>query len=295
MRFTVFTPTYNRGYLLEELYHSLQRQTFRDFEWVIVDDGSSDDTEEIVTRMQEIGDFFPIIYHKVTNGGKHRAWNKGIDLASGELFFGCDSDDYLTDDGLEIADYIERTIPESEKEKYAGVCGLKGYQNRDVVGQTFADAEYIDITHLERIKNKVLGDKSEVIYTDVWRKYKYHEFDGEKFLTEATALNRMAADGLKMRYFNSVVKIIEYRPDGLSADSLKQFINNPKGYGLYIHQQIKYGLLCGKKKYEAIANYYNQCAGTLGVKKVAENLHMNPLKVRIIAFAVMRYWQLNKQ
>ena len=208
MRFTVFTPTYNRGRLLIHIYESLQRQTFTDFEWVIVDDGSQDDTEEIVKGFQNQDNFFPIIYKKVQNGGKHRAWNKGVDLASGELFFGCDSDDYLTDDALENADIVEKGIPQSRKKEFAGVCGLKGYRNSGMVGETFTESSQMDITHLERIKNGVSGDKAEAIYTSVWKKYKYFEFEGEKFITEATALNRMAADGLKMRYFNSVLKII---------------------------------------------------------------------------------------
>ena len=158
MRFTVFTPTYNRGKLLQALYESLLQQTFKDFEWVIVDDGSVDDTEEIVSRMQKAGNFFPIIYKKVPNSGKHRAWNQGIDLASGDLFFGCDSDDYLTDDALEITDRIEKAIPSEEKKHYAGVCGLKGYKDSQIVGKTFDKADYMDMTHLERIKNNVIGD-----------------------------------------------------------------------------------------------------------------------------------------
>lgn len=291
MRFTVFTPTYNRGYIIEQLYDSLCRQTFRDFEWVVVDDGSTDNTEEVMARLMAQEHFFPIIYRKQPNGGKHRAWNHGVALASGELFFGCDSDDYLTDDALEIADRIERTIPETEKTCFAGICGLKAYLDASLVGTTFADAEYIDITHLERIKNNVAGDKSEVIYTSVWKKYRYHEFEGEKFITEATALNQMAADGLKMRYFNAVVKIIEYRADGLSASSMTQFTNSPQGYGLYIHQQIKYGLLKGIKKWETITNYYDYCNRSIGLQGVATNLHMSPLKIKLISFLTMKYWK----
>ena len=292
MRFTVFTPAYNRGYIIEELYESLCRQTFRDFEWIVVDDGSTDNTEEVMRRLMARENFFPIIYKKQPNGGKHRAWNRGVELASGELFFGCDSDDYLTDDALEIADRIERSIPEAEKGSFAGICGLKAYQDASVVGKTFENGQYLDMTHLERIRNNVVGDKSEVIYTAVWKKYPYHEFAGEKFLTEATALNRMAADGLKMRYFNAVVKIIEYRADGLSASSVTQFMNSPQGYGLYIHQQIEHGLLKGRRKWRAIANYCNQCQGRLGLKTTAQYLHMTPMEVIAISKAMLAVWRM---
>lgn len=292
MRFTVFTPAYNRGYIIEQLYDSLCRQTFRDFEWIVVDDGSTDNTEEVMQQLMTRDHFFPIIYRKQPNGGKHRAWNRGVELASGELFFGCDSDDYLTDDALEIADRIERSIPEDEKGSFAGICGLKAFKNASVVGKTFGDSEYKDITHLERIKHNVLGDKSEIIYTEVWKKYKFYEFDGENFITEATSLNRMAADGLKIRYFNDVVKIVEYLPDGLSANPWSRFISSPRGYGLYIHQQIEYGLLRGKRKWRAIANYYNQCRECLDLKSMANYLYMDPKKLKAISSVMLMVWRV---
>lgn len=292
MRFTVFTPTYNRGYIIEQLYNSLCRQTFREFEWVVVDDGSDDNTEEVMERIMARDNFFPIIYQKQTNGGKHRAWNRGVELASGELFFGCDSDDYLTDDALEIADRVERSIPETEKFAFAGVCGLRVNRDMSMIGSSFAETKYMDMTYMERTKNKVTGDKSEVIYTAVWKKYKYDEFEGEKFITEATSLNRMAADGLKMRYFNRAIKICEYLADGLSATSRSQFRNSPRGYGMYIHQQIEYGLLCGKRKWSAIADYYDQCRSMLGLRTTAEYLYMNPIKAITISHVMFLIWRM---
>jgi len=86
-KITLFTPTYNRAYILETLYRSIQRQTFRDFEWLVIDDGSSDNTEELVRSWMNDGNDFPIRYYKQPNGGKCRAINRGLDLAEGELFF----------------------------------------------------------------------------------------------------------------------------------------------------------------------------------------------------------------
>lgn len=278
MRFTVFTPAYNRGYIIEQLYESLCRQTFRDFEWIVVDDGSTDNTEAVMAELMEKEHFFKIIYEKQPNGGKHRAWNRGIDLASGELFYGCDSDDYLTDDALEVIDRIERSIPADQKAGFAGVCGLKGYKNAEMVGTTFQETEYMDMTHLDRIKHNVQGDKSEVIYTEVWKRYKYREFDGENFITEATSLNRMSADGLKMRYFNTVVKIVEYLPDGLSANSRERFIKNPKGWGLYIAQRIQYGLLSGTGKWDVLTDYFFECRSRMSIRQMANNLQINNAK-----------------
>ena len=273
MRFTVLTPSYNRGDLLWGLFQSLQRQTFHDFEWVIVDDGSTDNTDQVVAQMRNTEHFFPIIYKKTPNGGKHRAWNRGLELASGEMIFGCDSDDYLTDDALEKADHIEKTIPPEERIHFAGICGLKGFKNRTMVGDTFP-GDYMDMTYLERIHNNVKGDKTEIFYTSVWKKYKYFEFENEKFITEATSLMRMAEDDLKIRFFNCIVKIIEYRPDGLTASSTSLFDQNPQGWGLYIHQRVKYGLLSGQGKWDVILDYYDRCRNRLSIPRMAKYLHM---------------------
>ena len=97
---TVFTPTYNRAYIIENLYKSLQRQTFKDFEWLVIDDGSTDNTEELFASWtNEIS--FPVRYIKQQNGGKHRAINRGVKEANGELFFIVDCDDYLREDAVE--------------------------------------------------------------------------------------------------------------------------------------------------------------------------------------------------
>ena len=93
-KITVFTPTFNRAYIIENLYRSLQRQSYRDFEWLIVDDGSTDETDAVIAKWQKEGNDFPIRYFKKENGGKCRAINYGVDRAEGLLFFNVDSDDY---------------------------------------------------------------------------------------------------------------------------------------------------------------------------------------------------------
>lgn len=124
-KITVFTPTYNRGNLLRCVYESLQKQTYKDFEWVIVDDGSTDETERIVTELKNEAKF-PIIYKKKKNEGKHIAINEGCCLARGEWFFIVDSDDYLTDDALDAVNYYSNKI--RDKSDFAGVVGLRGGQ-----------------------------------------------------------------------------------------------------------------------------------------------------------------------
>lgn len=235
MKITVFTPTYNRAYIIENLYRSLQRQSFRDFEWVIVDDGSSDNTEELVNGWKNENDF-SIIYFKQPNGGKCRAINTGLDLSKGELFFTVDSDDYLTDDALEKVAKWESQL--GDKTEFCGFAGNLGISERETPNTIF-EGEYFEGTALDRY-GKIDGERAIVFYTEIHKKYKYPVFQNEKFMTEAVVYNRMAHDGYKMRFYNDIIWIYEYKEDGLTKAGSKLFINNPYGYGLWLKEKSKF-------------------------------------------------------
>ncbi len=276
MRITVFTPTYNRGYRIGDLYQSLKQQTFHDFEWIVVDDGSTDHTEELFNRFLSEDCFFPIRYMKQKNGGKHRAINRGVSMAQGELFYIVDSDDYLPDRALEIIDSMEKTIPENEKSGFAGVCGQKGYSEEAPIGKSF-DGDILDITTLQRPKYHVVGDKAEVIYTHLLRNYPFPEFEGENFVTECVVWDKVAANNYKFRFFNQIVMICEYLPDGLSAQGNSLFEKNPTGWGLYIYQCGLFGKTTGIAKWNEYLNYFYVMRNTLTFKQIAANLHINPM------------------
>ena len=233
---TVFTPTYNRAYILHNLYHSLQRQTCRDFEWLIVDDGSTDNTEALVTSWIAEDNDFPIRYYKQPNGGKHRAINWALDLAQGRLFFTVDSDDYLTDDALEKILRWETMLPRDNT-----FCGFAGNLGTSPVKtpNTPIQGDYFDGTALNRYK-EIDGERAHVFYTDIHRQYKYPEFEGERFMTEAIPWNRMANDGYKLRYFNDIIWIYEYKADGLTKAGSKLFLDNPRGYGLILREKAEF-------------------------------------------------------
>lgn len=276
MRITVFTPAYNRGYIVDRLYRSLQRQSFHDFEWIVVDDGSTDNTEELFAGYLKEDNFFPIRYVKTENGGKHRAINKGVSLAEGELFFIVDSDDYLADDALETIDRIEHTIPNELKSYFCGVCGQKGYINGNHLGKTF-DGDTLDLTMLEREKNNISGDKAEVFYTAILLQYPFPEFQGEKFITECVVWDKIAADGYKMRFFNQIIYLCEYLPDGLTAHEEDLFRRNPMGHGRYLAQSASFGKLTGLNKWNQFYSYYRQHRKNMPISHIAKNLDMNPL------------------
>ncbi len=228
-KITVFTPTFNRAYIIEKLYDSLKQQTCKDFEWIVIDDGSSDNTAILFDKWCLEDNGFDIIYLKVKNGGKHRAINKGTEMARGKLFFIVDSDDYLLNNAIEQIISWESTI--ENLEGFAGVSGNRGYSEEQIIGETF-NGDFIDATNLERGKFRIFGDKAEVYYTEILRKYKFPEIEGENFMTENVVWNAIANDGYKIRWFNQITYICHYLTDGLTYHSGEIAVKNPKGYAL---------------------------------------------------------------
>ena len=233
---TVFTPTYNRAYILGDLYHSLQRQTCMDFEWLIVDDGSADDTKALVASWQGEENPFPIRYVYQENGGKCRAINRGLKEANGRLFFTVDSDDYLTDDAIEKVIRWEGELPKDGH--FCGYVGNRGITPTQTPNRLFPGG-YLDGTALDRY-DQVDGERAFVFYTEIHRKYLYPEFPGEKFLTEAVTWDLMAHDGYKMRFYNDIIWIWEYKDDGLTRAGYRVFLENPQGTGLFFRQKAEF-------------------------------------------------------
>lgn len=241
MNITVFTPTYNRAYIIEKLYRSLQRQTYWDFEWLIVDDGSTDGTEKLVQSWQDEGNDFAIRYYKKENGGKCRAINYGVDLAEGRLFFNVDSDDYLTDDALEKVAKWESELPGDGK--FCGVVGNLGTSETETPNRPIQEP-YRDASLLERYRevtrHPLDGERAWVFYTSIQRAYKYPEFPGEKFITPAVTWNRMANDGYLVRAFDDIIWVYEYQADGLTMQGNMRFIKNPQGHGLWLREKAEF-------------------------------------------------------
>lgn len=276
MKLTVFTPTYNRAYIIENLYRSLQRQSCHDFEWLVVDDGSSDNTKELFEVWQKEENPFSIRYFRRENGGKHRAINKGLELARGMLFFVVDSDDHLTDDAVQN---VLRWASELPKEgKYAGVCGLKRDSKGKDIGKTFCGA-YLDCTSLERSKYGIEGDKAEVFFTELLRQYPFPEFENEKFLTEAVVWDRIAAEGYLLRFFNEPIYVAEYRSDGLTAQGLDLYHRNPNGYALYLKQSRRYRKFSkGVQQYFDV-EFYRNCRNVMDLDEMADRLGLDPARL----------------
>lgn len=250
---TVFTPTYNRGYILEKLYDSLKRQSCKDFEWIVVDDGSTDNTPFLFEQWKSEDSGFPIIYIKEKNGGKHRAINKGVQIAVGEAFFIVDSDDYLSDDAIAFVKYGFDQI--ANDEEFAGISGLRySYRDNSTMGGNPNFREYVDATNLEREKYHLLGDKAEVYKTDLLRRYPFPEYEGENFITEGVIWNSIALDGYKIRWFNKKIYYCDYLQDGLTKNLFEVYRKNPLGWADYIKREKKYE--CSKNIFKHMYQFF---------------------------------------
>ena len=222
---TVFTPTYNRAAYLLKVFESLLQQTFKDFEWVIVDDGSIDDTSVIIDNLQLTNDkFFPIRYFYQENGGKHRAINRGVKEAKGELFLILDSDDMLPSNSLERIDFYYQQIKDNNS--FGGVCGYMAHHDGTVIGKG-CDIDVLDTNSIDlRYKYHVEGDMLEVFRTSVLKEIPFPEISNEKFVPEALVWNRIARK-YKLRVFHEVVYFRDYLEGGLTDKIVKIRMNSP--------------------------------------------------------------------
>ncbi len=234
---TVFTPTYNRAYILPQLYKSLCVQTSVDFEWLIVDDGSTDSTEKLVKHWQTEKNNFPIRYYKMPNGGKHRAINKGVQLAQGDAFFIVDSDDCLPPDSLTKILLVFKQI--SNDTHFVGVCGfraesktLQPLSNTSLLNRTL-DCSMVDI----RRKYHIRGDMAEVFKTSILKQYSFPEFEGENFLVEGAVWREISKKYI-LRYVPQVWYLCDYLPDGLTRNIRKKYRENPRGTILILNSTI---------------------------------------------------------
>ena len=264
---TVFTPTYNRMKTLERLYSSLLMQDSMCFEWLIVDDGSIDKTEEYCKTIAKKCKSFAIRYYKQPNQGKHVAINYGVKLANGRLFFIVDSDDYLLEDAISSIIGWEKTIDDCQE--FAGVAGNKGFSKSDLIGKTF-ECEYVDATSLERKNYSIYGDKAEVFYTDILKKYPFPVFVDEKFMTENVVWYRIASDNYKIRWFNEIIYIAEYRTDGLTSNQ----------YKILAEKYLK-------------LDYYQIVRSKVSLKKAANYLNVSSIKLVFVIYRI--YFQAFKR
>lgn len=222
----VFTPTYERAYILPVLYESLVAQTSHDFVWMIVDDGSTDGTQELVRSWIERGEI-AIDYVKTVNGGKPRAINLGVSRCDSPLFFVVDSDDWLLPGAIEHVLAVWATI--AGDDRYAGIVALRGTDDHTPM-DTWMPEGAVDVRYWDLFETMGFrGDTSLIHRTEVLRQYPYDVAPSEIFIAETSVYYRLD-EKYVMLADNTILTICHYLPDGLTRNFADNAKRNPIGY-----------------------------------------------------------------
>lgn len=233
MLITVFTPTYNRAHTLSRTFESLMAQSYRDFEWLIVDDGSTDNTEEVVKKFC-IKSEFAIRYIKKSNGGKHTAYNVALEEARGDLFFVVDSDDWLCINSLTEISSIAVQI--DDYDSIAGIIALKSTPDGTIISRPFTKECYT-ATFRELELSGQGGERSIIFKTNIAKLYPFPIIEGERFMPEGVVYDKFNQD-YKFVIRNNSLTICEYQMNGLSSAPRSLMFKNPGGYTLYYRNRI---------------------------------------------------------
>lgn len=218
----LLTPTYNRAHLLPRLYESLNAQTDKGFTWYIIDDGSTDNTEQVCNAFVS-GDI-KVVYIKQENGGKHTAINTAMQVIDEPLTFIVDSDDYLSADAVEtiISDYECYR----ENQNIAGMSYYRAHFDGTIIGDTFC-SDFFESNYIAYIINQqIKGDKAEVFKTEILRQFSFPVHDNERFCSEAVVWVKIAKQ-YDFIYRNKSIYFCEYLPNGLTGQGKRRIIENP--------------------------------------------------------------------
>jgi len=233
---SIFTPTYNRAYTLPKLYESLKRQTSKDFEWIIVDDGSVDNTRQLIEGWMDEG-VVPIKYEYQQNAGKMSAHNRGVEMANTELFVCIDSDDYIVDEAVELI--ITKWSSESDKKTLAGIIAYRSMRQMDGNYEVICEFPHSGYDKLYLLYKKGFRGETTLIFrTDAIRPFPFPIFEGEKFIPET-----IMYDQLDLRYdwalLDKALTLCEYMSDGYTKNGRELYNRNPKGVAYLYNEHSK--------------------------------------------------------
>lgn len=262
---TIFTPAYNRAHTLPRTYASLLSQTSKDFEWLIIDDGSSDGTKELVEGWIAEGRI-PIRYVYQQNQGMHGAHNTAYKNILTELNTCIDSDDYMPSDAVEK---IVAFWKEKGSDRYAGIVGLDYAENGGLIGTSFPEG--VRETTLSGFYScGGRGDKKLVYRTDVIRRYpEYPVFKGEKYFSLGYKYLLIDQD-YKLLTLNEPLVIVDYQIDGSSFNMYRQYWNNPNGF-MYLRKEHMRLYHSTKKKLKSSVHYVSHCLRARRINELFNN------------------------
>ncbi len=236
-KLTIFTPVYNRAEKIKNLYVSLINQTVQDFVWIIVDDGSQDNIDEVVESFKNAGKI-NINYYSQKNQGKHVAHNFGVTHCDTRFFVCVDSDDALLPYAVEeILNYIDENEKKLNEPLIAGILAYRGYSENEKIGEYPDSLSPASLAELYDCR-KMTGDTVLVFKTEVIKKYPFPVFEGERFLRESIAYD-LIDEKYKYLILDKILQTGEYCDDGLSKNASSLEIKSPLGAALYRYHESK--------------------------------------------------------
>ncbi|KIR02083.1 glycosyl transferase, family 2 [Lachnospiraceae bacterium TWA4] len=277
---TVFTPAYNRKDLLPRCYKSMCKQTNKSFIWMIIDDGSTDNTKEVVRKWIEEEKEFEIQYFYKENGGLHTAYNEAIKHINTELCVCIDSDDFMPDNAIEII--LEKWRNEGSNQ-YAGIVGLDYYLNDEVIGDLLPDKKAVNLIDLFIGKYTLVnGDRTNVVRTELYRKYAPMKiFPGEKNFNPHYMHLQISRE-YDFLVLNKNLRYVEYQPQGMSNSMLKQYFNSPNSFGEIRKLYLSFENTSFEFKLRHSIHFTSSC---ILAKKVKMAFKENPYKgIAFLAF-----------
>lgn len=252
-KITIHTATYNRAYILGKAYESLRAQTCKDFEWIISDDGSTDNTEELVSQWMSADNGFPIVYYKLPHVGIPRALNNGVNHANTEWFMMLDSDDYLLPETVDKVILWLESIEDITN--LAGIGFARCYPNGDYMRpqKPIIDSKvgFVDVSHIDRRKYHLDMDMCEVHRTSLFKRFPFQYWETERYAPEQLPFYEIALAGYKMRWYDEKLYVCDYLPDGQTKDN-RLVKNNPMGFAMMYNQNLKCFKGFKRKCYNAI-------------------------------------------
>lgn len=253
---TVFTPTYNRKSCIHRCYQSLCTQSSFNFEWLIIDDGSVDNTQELVNKWQNEQTNFSIRYYWKENEGLHTAYNKGIELTDTELFVCIDSDDWMPDDAILKIEQIWSKIC---NQGYVGIMGIDCYKDGKCVGDSFPEQIQEMYLYEKMVYYHLNGDKKIIHKTELLKKVApMPTFYKEKYFNPSYMMYQLDQYG-KLYVTNDCFCIVDYQPDGMSSNIFKQYHNSPNSFAETRKLYLNFPGATRGFKYRQYIHYISSC------------------------------------
>ena len=275
---TVFTPTYNRAHLLSRCYESMMRQTCKEFVWMIIDDGSTDGTRNIVNKWMSERHDFEIKYYYKKNGGLHTAYNEAIEHIESPLCVCIDSDDWMPNDAVKkILDFWNLC----GSDKVAGIVGLDCYEDGKVIGDYLPNRKTVNLIDLLVGKyNIVNGDRTNVVRTELYRKYApMKSYPGEKYFNPHY-MHLLISKEQDFLVLNENLRFVEYQDEGMSNSIFKQYRNSPNSFAEIRRLYLSFKNTNLKFR---IKNYIHLVSSLLFARRLTDELRKTDQKFQLVA------------